>query len=411
MKIFSMWETDVKQSRTHMQAMHFCIAIGGSLSPIIASAFMVFRATPAPGQDINNTHINTTYINTTNVFSYSNTIHNSSLQTTVPNGKSHIQWVFVIAGVSFLVGSILYLYFYVSGMTNLNNESKGTFPDESSLPPKTPTEGFWTSFKRVPWGSLVFVLFLRYVHAAFNITTKSLMMTFAVNHLGWNKFHASLLLATFLSTVAIASLIGIVAARLFNSFQILCIDFSLMFTGSVGMMFSTFHVSVPYISVVLLACGAATCMSALMSQANSFVRLTGKLSSLVLLMTSLAEFTIPYLVGTIIQTWGPQWWARCLTLITGLGILCLIPLRYIMWVKQKQATQYREDYEKTSENTYNSFSEDMLDDLDYCMYGSSRSMKDVIVHYHPAFRKNKVSQNSYFKAIAKSRIPTKGSLI
>ena len=141
MKIFSMWETDVKQSRTHMQALHFCIAIGGSLSPIIASAFMVFRATPAPGQDINNTHINTHYINTSNIFPYSDIVQNSSLQTTVPNGESHIQWVFVIAGVSFLIGSILYLYFYVSGMKNIHNESEGTLPDESSLSQKNTNRG------------------------------------------------------------------------------------------------------------------------------------------------------------------------------------------------------------------------------------------------------------------------------
>ena len=192
--------------------------------------------------------------------------------------------------------------------------------------------------------SIIVLLFLfMFVCFGMEMTVGKLIATFVVKGLEWEKYKGTLATSLFYGVFGFARLVGIPLSAIFSPRNMIISDLVLMLVSSLLMSFAVhLHHAVGWVSIALLGFAIGPIFATAILWASRYILVTGTVTSVFLIGSSLGSMSIPALAGFLFEVLGHM----CIPYVA-LG--CSISIFVIYIIMQLIAIRQGEIYSPTKE--------------------------------------------------------------
>ena len=295
-----------KNSDAQMQGLHAMFGLGAFVSPLLVSPFLT-----TPSQD--NLYSNTTNGTRNGTLDMKNSTVNS---THGPGSIDHsaLRYPYIISMLFFVIPIITFI--------------AAGFKDHSQNPPRDKQwETVSGSDQRAYKGFtlvLVFVFLLFYV--GLEVAIGGLIFSFSFTHgILKSKSSAAYLTSTFWGSFCAGRFLSIPLSMYVRAYRILVMDLLGCIIGASILVFVSTSVQAwLWIGTSLLGLCMAAVFPSTMSWAETFMHISGRTASVLVVGASLGEMTIPLAIGTLMQRNGADVFLEAIFVIILLAIIVFI---------------------------------------------------------------------------------------
>ncbi len=288
-----------------MQGFHCTFGIGTFVAPWIAKPF-ISRIGPV-GDNNTATEPNTTRINSTAASIHGTISTSNGVPVLQVENTSGLNRTYLIVGAYIFVSSLFFvLIYFIDRRSTRNDPTKqgktknSGITTEKNSEMKSP-EPIWY---RCPMLVLGFFRFFFYV--GLEITSASLLMTFAVKGMGWDKATGVALTACFRGVFSVGRGSSIILAIFITPTKMVILNLILINAGlGVLSVFLNYHPLILWIFISLAGFGMGSFYGASMSWADKYMNMTGKSGTLFIFGAWMGLFIIPALTGYLFDNVGP----------------------------------------------------------------------------------------------------------
>ncbi|XP_076461713.1 sodium-dependent glucose transporter 1A-like [Babylonia areolata] len=301
------------------QFIHFAFALGGVVSPLVTEPFL----TPNPEDDIDITTIATTSLAMDNVTiaSYPTStpdVMNNSTAVPLPL-TTDVHYAFLISGGLILLIAIPLTVQLFSDRSQKRRQDKQDEKKDVKQP--------------LPLLLFLFVqgiLCLFYlIYCAAEDTLMFFLTAFVVKQLHWSKSRGAQTAALFWASFAGGRFLCIFVVRILKSLKLLILScVSLVFSTLAMLLFSARGIDVGiWMSTIFTGVSmAAIFPTGFTWMEEELVRVTGRVTSSILITASSGTIFNPIIVGYLMQELAPMWFAYLLLIESGLCLAVLFLL-------------------------------------------------------------------------------------
>ncbi len=147
-----------------------------------------------------------------------------------------------------------------------------------------------------------FVLFFLYQPVEGSLS--NFLAVFVVKGLGWPNGHGSLITSVFWAALGIARGLSIPVAPFLSETHMLMGSLGITFVGAALLIFSSYHVTLVWVSAALTGMGMGPIFAAGYVWLSQYISITGWVSSLFVAALAVAGIANPYIVGYLLDNYG-----------------------------------------------------------------------------------------------------------
>ncbi|KAJ8314120.1 LOW QUALITY PROTEIN: hypothetical protein KUTeg_008681 [Tegillarca granosa] len=307
-----------KQASSYMQTLHFSWAFGSIISPLFTAPFLSKLSAVVISNKTSSFHIsNITCLqqierhdstsnasfckwnNTVEIFNNTARFNDSS----TTEFKLYIPYS--IAAFLFMTASVCFLATYIQALCSKNRKTGKT---KINLAKNSYIEFIIFNY------DLCFSIF------------GALLATFSVTRLGWSKVDGSYITSVFSGSLCAGRFLSIAVIKFLGSSKILLIYSTILCIAVAGFLISsifTFEVGLWLTTAVVGFFGSAIFPGILTWTEEEFVPMTRRVTSSIMVGSSIGWMTIPYVTGILMDTFSPMFFCY-----VSLGISMVVILIY-----------------------------------------------------------------------------------
>uniref|UniRef100_A0A2C9KCY9 Major facilitator superfamily (MFS) profile domain-containing protein n=2 Tax=Biomphalaria glabrata TaxID=6526 RepID=A0A2C9KCY9_BIOGL len=304
-----------------MQLLHFSLAFGGVISPLYSEPFLAAKIEESNMlQNITRWDNLSVYIYHSNLTSVNSTI-DIDLNEKLPQ-TTNVHWAFLISGVWTFFSAIPFIVFFF-------HDIKKKKKSKTSSKPKQVKQ------RMLPKITLLFTIFVLcsfyMLYCCVEDSFASFLMTFLVKEYSYvSKSKGAFITAIYWASFAAARFSMIFISKFLKAFHLLCLCCLFMLIA-----YSSFFVSASFAVVnpsalnalIFFAVLAGISMSAIFAAGFSWteaelLRVTGPISSCILVSASLGTMINPLMLGFLMKELSNMWF--CYLLLGETVLLCCI---------------------------------------------------------------------------------------
>lgn len=286
-----------------MQSFHCLFSIGCLVAPLVAKPFLM--AIPEDAAVLPNATATTV----------------SSAP--APGTGSILMYAYMIVGLLMFLSGFCCLLIYLVGNRTilLKKAAKAGERSKKSM----------THFRRVPYAIFLVLLAMMYgTYCAVEAAYSTFLLTFIVKHLGWSKDLTADVLAALMGAFTGGRALGIVIVVVLKPSVIILGDLTLMFLFLLVLSIAVnMHSSVVWISSVGLGFAMASVYGIGFTWTESHVGARAKVSTLILVASSVGEMSGPAMVGPLMDRAGFIWFAYSILALMSICLVSMIGLEII----------------------------------------------------------------------------------
>ncbi|XP_046328597.1 sodium-dependent glucose transporter 1-like isoform X2 [Haliotis rufescens] len=324
------WEAE---RRVFIQILHFCFALGGTLSPLITEPFLAYRtdSNNTGGADNSTTPISSVCVNN------SDFVNNEECDIVVTETK--VQYAYLITGILFLVASLTFLV-------------QRCCHGSQTHVTKTSTNGYENLDKPLPmryiFATMAFVVMIFIFLVAVETCLASFLLTFVVVQLNWTKTSGARVTSVFWACYAAMRFATIFFTDLVSPFALILVTSITMLMSAVGLLMSSIYDNEIGVWACVALGGlslASQFPSTMMWLEESILRLSSRIVSIIVFSATLPGIINPLIIGYLMEDVSPLWLMYILTIESGVSVLLILAL--FTWSKvvlkpvhQRQKSEY-----------------------------------------------------------------------
>ncbi|XP_005104820.1 sodium-dependent glucose transporter 1A [Aplysia californica] len=309
-----------------MQLLHFCFALGGTISPLYTEPFLAPKEDEENSSTVSLNMITVTTVGPLNASSSGYGIlppsRNSSqnFNLTSPSvgteRTTHVAYAFLITGILCVASAIPFLVIYVK--EKLKEKKKGKTAEET------------LTQRDLPRPVLVFVLVtvcaFYLVYCSVEDTFASFLMTFLVKQYDFvSKSKGAYITAFYWASFAVSRFLMIFLSKILSPVKLLTLCCSLMVVSFAGFYISATFSAIKALTFFAVLAGFS--MSAVFPSGFSWteqelLRVTGRVSSCILLSACLGTMANPMLLAYLMEEFSNMWF--CYLLVNQTVLLCVL---------------------------------------------------------------------------------------
>ena len=346
-----------KNSDAQMQGLHAMFGLGAFISPLLVGPFLT---TPTPQTH----HHNIT--KTTNNATATTSLPTTSLPsnyTQHPTTVDHtsLQYPYIISMLFFVIPIITFIWasFRDTGRNQQRDKPWETANDSRA----------YRGFTLV----LLFLFLLLYV--GLEVAIGGLIFSFSFKHgILKSKSLAAYLTSTFWGSFCAGRFLSIPLSMYVRAYRILVIDLLGCILGASLLVFVAGSVQAwLWIGTSILGLCMAAIFPSTMSWAESFMHISGKTASILVVGASLGEMTIPLAIGTLMERNGAEVFLHAIFVVIVLAIIVFILASVLARRQQKvQMNGFHFHYHKgTEQSNHSMFSKPKGDEVIQLLEDSS----------------------------------------
>ncbi|ELU06808.1 hypothetical protein CAPTEDRAFT_82130, partial [Capitella teleta] len=288
-------------SGPYMQAMHFVFGLGAFVAPLLAEPFL---------SRTNSTNITDSTLDMIR-FKFKQV---ARTVTSVFSSFTKVQFAYLVIAAFVLMVSLMFMLHCCccgrcSCVAVKYHDSGVNYKIKKESP------GF-----RVQILILLFVFYFFYV--GMEVTYGGLVMSFAVNYLGWSKSSGTLVNSVFWGSFAAGRLLAIPLSKCLTPAVMIVADLVLTIFALAGLviMLNTNHIML-WFCTATLGIGLASIFPTGITWAERYMQVTGKSTAVFVVGSALGEMLLPLVTGFLFQNKGPMW---LMYLMMGCAFLSMI---------------------------------------------------------------------------------------
>lgn len=329
-----------KNSEGQMQGLHAMFGLGAFISPLLVSPFLT-TVTP---EDV---HTNITSPNLTNTTGDvngtdlpPNITHNPSV-----TDHSSLQYPYIISMLFFVIPIITFLGagFKDSGL----NQHRDTVRETGQNSEHRVYRGF----------TLVLLFLFLLLYVGLEVAIGGLIFSFSFKHgILKSKSLAALLTSTFWGSFCVGRFLSIPLSMYVRASRILVMDLMGCIIGSSILVFvaPSAHEWLWVGTSIVGLCMAAVFPST-MSWAETFMHISGKTASILVVGASLGEMTIPFTIGTLMEHKGADVFVDSVFVVIVFAVIVFALASCLARRQRREQTDdFRFHYHKGAEHSNNS---------------------------------------------------------
>ncbi|XP_067652353.1 sodium-dependent glucose transporter 1A-like [Haliotis asinina] len=305
------WEAE---RRVFVQILHFCFALGGTLSPLITEPFLAYRTSSNNTREGDNSSIPLSNICVNN----SDFVDNGDCDIVVTETK--VEYAYLITGILFLVASLTFL------IQRCCHKSQSADTQKS-------TTGYANLEKPLPmvyiFGTMIFVVLIFIFLVAVESCLASFLLTFVVKQLNWTKTSGARLTSVFWACYAAMRFATIFFTDRVPPFVLILVTSITMLLSAVGLMMSSLYDNEIGVWACVALGGlslASQFPSTMMWLEESILRLSSRIVSIIVFSSTLPGIINPLIIGYLMQEMSPIWLMYILTIESGVSLLLILSL-------------------------------------------------------------------------------------
>ena len=289
-----------KEGEMAMQFIHFAYSAGGVIGPLSTEPFL----TPNPEDDMDSTTVppsNTSTTRTTYRNKDSNSSHNYTSHFPL---TSNVHYAYMISG-----GFALLVCIPLTAQLFSDRSQKRRQAEKDKKNVKQP----------LPLALFIFVqlilCFFYFLYCAVEDTFAGYLTTFVVTQLHWSKSQGAQVASVFWASFAAGRFLGIFAVRVLSSVKLLFVSCLALLLAMLAFCLLSYHAV--FLGVWLFTALNGIAMATIFPTGftwmeEELVRVTGRVSSSILIAASAGSMTNPILLGYLMQKVTPMWFCYLL---------------------------------------------------------------------------------------------------
>lgn len=327
-----------------MQALHFSWSVGSILSPLYITPFLseVPSSTSEGGQNNGSLFHNDTYFadqfdrdNLTNTMAYLTnqsyaSSRNYSRLNEISSSHSIVYIPYTFTGLVFMTAPIFFLIVYIQE-TCIWKDSENTKRNEKVVEKKSKQKiGNCIKTSRefiLPKLAWLNILLMMLFYVSIESVFGGLSAAFAVKMLKWTKVNGSYLTAVYAGSFCFGRILSIFVVRFIRTSRILIFNCSVLCVSITGYLISaifTFEIGI-WVTTSVAGVFASPIFPGILTWAEEeFVTMSRRVTSSILVASSIGWMTIPTIIGTLMDTVSPMFFAYFL-----LGLIIIVIILYI----------------------------------------------------------------------------------
>ena len=331
-----------KNSDAQMQGLHAMFGLGAFISPLLVGPFLTTAASPgSPHQNMTNLTLSPNLTLQTN--------HSDNIKTNNQDIKSSLQYPYIISVLFFVIPIII---FVGASFRDNGHDQRGRTQPREQVPSSDPRA--YRGFTLV----LLFLFLMLYV--GLEVAIGGLIFSYSFKHgILKSKKLAAYLTSTFWGSFCAGRFLSIPLSMYVRAFRILIGDLIGCTIGASILVFLArlAHVWL-WVGASLLGLSMAAVFPSTMTWAESFMHISGRTASVLVVGASLGEMTIPLIVGTLMEREGPDVFVEAIFVIIVLTIIIFIATSVLARRhKQEQVNDFGIHYRRSTEQSnHNIFS-------------------------------------------------------
>ena len=320
-----------------MQALHFGFALGGAISPMAIAPFLIPEREPS---EVHNSSIeNITMVPSLNSSLSYNFLENVTEASNNTQSTDHPE-------------SILYIGFSISAALNIacsipiffiflqrrisRKKAKRKMEDMEKIPEKKEEEKHHVKMTKQTKIFVVIVLLSIFTtYCAVEDTFMSFLSTFVVRQLKWTKFYGALLTSAFWAAFAVGRLAGIFLVVIFAPVTLIFMHASLELIAMAGIFLSAWYnidIGMWIFAPILGFAMSVIFPSVFTWTEESFLPVSGRISSLFLFGACCGSSINPIILGEIMDHYSNMWFVY---LLSGEAVLLFLILLLALYICKK----------------------------------------------------------------------------
>jgi FHS family Na+ dependent glucose MFS transporter 1 len=341
-----------------MQGLHAMFGLGAFISPLLVGPFLTTPTPQTHHHNITNTTSNTT-TPTTSLSTTSLPSNYTQHPTTVDHAS--LQYPYIISMLFFVIPIITFIWasFRDTGRNQQRDKPWETANDSRA----------YRGFTLV----LLFLFLLLYV--GLEVAIGGLIFSFSFKHgILKSKSLAAYLTSTFWGSFCAGRFLSIPLSMYVRAYRILVIDLLGCILGASLLVFVAGSVQAwLWIGTSILGLCMAAIFPSTMSWAESFMHISGKTASILVVGASLGEMTIPLAIGTLMERNGAEVFLHAIFVVIVLAIIVFILASVLARRQQKaQMNGFHFHYHKgTEQSNHSMFSKPKGDEVIQLLEDSS----------------------------------------
>ena len=305
-----------------MQGLHAMFGLGAFISPLLVEPFLTTSQTHTT--NITNASLLNNFSTTPAVVNFSSTSKTSSVI-----DHTSLKWPYIISVLFFIIPMITFI---MAGFRESCKNQQASKPWENI---SSTDQRAFRGFTLV----LLFLFLLLYV--GMEVAIGGLIFSFSFTHrILKSKSLAAYLTSTFWGSFCAGRFLSIPLAMYVRAYRILLMDLLGCVVGACLLVFfsSSVH-ALLWVGTSLLGFSMAAVFPSTMSWAETFMHISGKTASILVVGASLGEMTIPLVIGTLMKRNGPNVFLRCHPDYHRHSYICLRPGNCVSKTTTSRANQ------------------------------------------------------------------------
>lgn len=296
-----------KNSEAPMQALHAMFGGGAFFSPLMVRPFL------------SSAHSSASHMQSINISA------NITLNATSHQSHSGLRYPYAITMLLFLIPIVIFML--ASCRDDGHNESR-----QISASVENSDNRAYRGFTLV----LLFIFLLLYV--GLEVAIGGLIFTYAVQHqILKSKSLAAYLTSTFWGSFCLGRFVSIPLSTYVRAYRILQVDLLCAFLGACLLIIFSVHYPIwLWLGTALLGLSMSSVFPSTMTWAETFMHISSRTASILVVGASLGEMTIPFTIGTLMSRGGPQVFLRSILVIVILAIFVFIMASFLARRQKKQ---------------------------------------------------------------------------
>jgi FHS family Na+ dependent glucose MFS transporter 1 len=337
-----------KNSDAQMQGLHAMFGLGAFISPLLVGPFLTTPTPQTPHLNTTNTTLNNGTLDAKN-FTSNSTQHPTSIDHT------SLQYPYIISMLFFVIPVITFIG---AGFRDHGRNQQRDKPRETA---SGSDQRAYRGFTLV----LLFLFLLLYV--GLEVAIGGLIFSFSFKHgILKSKSLAAYLTSTFWGSFCVGRFLSIPLSMCVRAYRILVMDLLGCLIGAAILTFVATSVQAwLWIGTSILGFCMAAVFPSTMSWAETFMHISGKTASILVVGASLGEMTIPLVIGTLMERNGASVFVHAIFVIIVLTTIVFIIASVLAKRQRKGQTDgFHFHYHKgTEQSNHSMFSKPKGDEV------------------------------------------------
>lgn len=329
-----------------MQALHFSWALGSIISPLFTAPFLSKLINKTISFNISNitcqeqiekfgSSSNESFCqwnNTVEIF------HNTSRFNEISRSEFKLYIPYSIAGFLHMTAAVCFLVIYIQKTRKIDNKKYKVGINESK------NRSIKFSFSResiLPKVGLLNMVLLIMIYVSLEGIFGALLTTYSVTKLGWTKVDGAYITSVFAGCLCAGRLFSIYVIKFLGSSKILLVYSTILCVSLAGFLICsvfTFQVGIWLTTAVAGLSGSAMFPGILTWTQEDFVPMTRRVTSSIMVGSSIGWMSAPTIVGILMDTVSPMYFCY-VSLGVSMVVICLYSTAYLLSRELKKYTK------------------------------------------------------------------------